>query len=240
MIAETTVPSLAAWVPLTRGAATAIFSVALAVFLLTSGVRWVTLGESFYLDEFAKYHISRVTGLSNDELAKVARAFVTYFQSEPGRLDVVVNLPEGPTRLLNEREIIHMEDVQLLVQKILRLWTLSLAMLILSGIVIVAVDRETAGRAVLIASAIGGALAVFVIGALGVASLIDFERLFLQFHFMSFSNDFWLLDPRTDRLIQLYPEGFFYDSALRIALETVIGGAVIFTASAAALRFIER
>ena len=44
----------------------------------------------------------------------------------------------------------------------------------------------------------------------------------------------------TDRLIQLYPEGFFYDSALRIALETVVGGAVIFTAAMATLRVMER
>ena len=63
-----------------------------------------------------------------------------------------------------------------------------------------------------------------------------FSALFSQFHFLSFSNDLWMLDPRTDRLIQLFPLGFFFDAALRIAVQTVALGAVVFAVSMAGLR----
>ena len=239
-ITESAVPALAFWASATRGAATAVFGVALALFIVTSGVRWVTLGESFYLSEFARYHVGAVTGLSNEDLGRVAHAFVTYFQSPPGRLDIVVNLPEGPQPLLNEREIAHMIEVQGLMHRIFFIWTWSMVTLVISGGIIVAADQSSGGRAVLIASVLGGALAVLTVGALTVASMVNFEQLFWQFHLISFTNDFWLLDPLRDRLIQLYPEGFFYDAALRIALVTVAGGALMLVASIVALRTMER
>ena len=60
----------------------------------------------------------------------------------------------------------------------------------------------------------------------GVLALIDFNWLFTQFHLLSFSNDFWLLDPATDYLIMLFPEGFWYDTFLFCAL-AIAAGAVI-------------
>ena len=51
-----------------------------------------------------------------------------------------------------------------------------------------------------------------------VASLFNFDRLFLQFHLLSFSNDLWLLDPSRDYLIMLFPQGFWYDMAIYCGL----------------------
>ncbi len=62
--------------------------------------------------------------------------------------------------------------------------------------------------------------------ALGLGALLDFDQLFLQFHRLSFSNQFWQLDPARDYLIMLFPGGFWYDAALFCALATV-GLAVI-------------
>lgn len=49
------------------------------------------------------------------------------------------------------------------------------------------------------------ALALFIWGA------ADFESLFLAFHYVSFTNDLWILDPETDLLIQMMPYPFFVD-----------------------------
>jgi integral membrane protein (TIGR01906 family) len=69
-----------------------------------------------------------------------------------------------------------------------------------------------------------------VVLALGLGALFNFEWLFLQFHLLSFANDFWLLDPTRDYLIMLFPGGFWYDAflfcALTIAAEAVILGGV--------------
>jgi integral membrane protein (TIGR01906 family) len=48
-----------------------------------------------------------------------------------------------------------------------------------------------------------------------VASAINFNYVFTVFHEILFTNDLWLLDPRTDNLIRMMPEGLFMDIALR-------------------------
>lgn len=49
---------------------------------------------------------------------------------------------------------------------------------------------------------------------LTVWGLVDFEGLFVLFHRLSFTNDLWLLDPRTDLLIRLMPLNFFIHYAV--------------------------
>jgi len=198
-----------------------VVALAVPTFLLTNAVRSVTLDESLYMSEFSKYRIGAVTGLSDSELRRVAGAFISYFQSEPKELRTTVTLGGAQVSLFNEREIAHMVDVQRLVRLVLQIRTLALGLFILGTVAIIATGPSSAAPIFFRATAIGGAAAVLLIGALSVAAALDFDQLFMQFHFMSFSNDLWLLDPRRDRLIQLFPEGFFYDFALRIGIQTV-------------------
>ena len=46
--------------------------------------------------------------------------------------------------------------------------------------------------------------------------LVDFTKVWDQFHYIFFTNDLWILDPRTDILIQMVPEQFFFDMVVRI------------------------
>ena len=52
---------------------------------------------------------------------------------------------------------------------------------------------------------------------LGVWGAADFDSLFVLFHRIAFTNDLWLLDPRTDLMIQLMPTSFFIEYAAVIA-----------------------
>ena len=44
---------------------------------------------------------------------------------------------------------------------------------------------------------------------LGFFAFIDFDRLFVMFHQLVFSNDYWLFNPRLDPIINILPENFF-------------------------------
>ena len=58
-----------------------------------------------------------------------------------------------------------------------------------------------------------------LLGITGLTALIvsgSFDRYFVVFHHLFFDNDLWILDPTKDNLINLLPEGFFSDTALRI------------------------
>ena len=55
------------------------------------------------------------------------------------------------------------------------------------------------------------------IAALAAIISTNFTKYFILFHHMFFNNDLWILDPSTDMLINIVPEGFFMDTAGRIA-----------------------
>lgn len=44
---------------------------------------------------------------------------------------------------------------------------------------------------------------------LGFFAFVDFDRLFVMFHQLVFSNDYWLFNPHLDPIINILPENFF-------------------------------
>src|SRR5207248_665368 len=74
---------------------------------------------------------------------------------------------------------------------------------------------------------IGGVVTVALLALAGIASLFDFTDAFITFHELAFSNNDWILDPRTDYLIMLFPEGFWLDATLRIATQSAIEAVVL-------------
>ena len=56
----------------------------------------------------------------------------------------------------------------------------------------------------------------------GLLASINFTWLFRQFHFISFSNDLWQLNPNTDYLIAMFPQRFFLETTIFIGVLTII------------------
>jgi integral membrane protein (TIGR01906 family) len=126
--------------------------------------------------------------------------------------------------LFSEREVTHLKDVKGLFSMVYK---------VLLGSFIYAVvfiglslfwwrDRKLLGGGLFF----GGCLTLALMLVLGLVIAFDFEGFFLQFHLLSFANDLWMLNPATDYLIMLFPQGFWFDAALFCALATA-GGALI-------------
>ena len=65
----------------------------------------------------------------------------------------------------------------------------------------------------------GGTLGfIAVIAMLGLWGMMDFDSLFTLFHKLLFTNDLWLLDPRTDLLIRICPSSMFMNMGARIGI----------------------
>lgn len=71
----------------------------------------------------------------------------------------------------------------------------------------------------------GSALFLGLAGLLALVCALDFNRAFIAFHHLFFTNDLWLLDPATDLMIRLLPETFFAQVAGRAALLALLGPA---------------
>lgn len=61
-----------------------------------------------------------------------------------------------------------------------------------------------------------------------ISAALFFDTVFLWFHYLFFPNDFWLLNPATDRLIVLYPESFFFTIFLFIFLTVLLFALALF------------
>lgn len=184
------------------------------ILILTTVLRWEINDISFYQDGFEKYGISVVTGIDEKQLTDIAQHLVDYFNLKIDSVQYNVSIDGRQLFLFNEREIIHLEDVQNLVQLDYRVQLISFLLMVICTLVLLSRFREK--WLLLIKSLFWGS--VTTIGFmvfLAFWALIGFERLFVLFHVVSFSNQYWILDPSKDYLIMLFPGGFFYGAALR-------------------------
>ena len=203
--------------PLLRTLLGTVVVLAIPLAFVGNNVRWVTLDLETYRQGFARYHAAERSELSADQLEAVAQAFIAYFKGPPGRLNPTVTLNGQPRPLFTERESAHMEDVQRIMQLVFRLGLLATLGGLTSAAVLLAVEQR-AGLVRLGRLLIGGAI---LTGALLIAvaslSLVDFSELFIRFHEVAFRNDLWMLDPRSDYLLILFPEEFWLDVTLKLA-----------------------
>jgi integral membrane protein (TIGR01906 family) len=135
---------------------------------------------------------------------------------------------EDGSSLYNERELKHMEDVKNVVQGTLRVWYISLALIIVLAIVStqkVWMSAFTSGLHR------GGWWMIWLAGALGFIAgagiLLNpniFWVFFEWFHTLFFEGDSWLFF-YSDTLIRLFPIRFWQDAFLWAAVIALGGGA---------------
>ncbi len=206
---------------------TLIFIISIPLFLITTNIRLATNEIRLYQYGFEKYEVSAVTGIDGNELTQAAKGLIEYFNSsqEPIQISVLIGVEEA--ELFNEREVEHLADVKGLIrldyylQEGVTLYILLFAL----------VGSIWGGRRFLhrLSRGLlwGGILTVVLLILLGIGALVGFDQLFLWFHHIFFSTDTWQLNPATDRLIMMFPEGFFYDATLFIAGTTAIEALLI-------------
>lgn len=204
-----------------------LFILCLPVLLLTASIGVAVNSLWFYKYGFEKYSISQTTGLAEVELEKAAKGLIGYFNSGEEDINLSVVKDGQPFELFNQREIIHLKDVKGLIwlNYTVLLGTLIYA-LCYAGVSLLWRKRRYWRR--LAWSVVGGGgITLALILALGLGTLLGFDQLFLQFHLISFTNPFWQLDPTTDYLIMLFPQGFWFDVTLFCLLTTVFGTVVL-------------
>ena len=72
---------------------------------------------------------------------------------------------------------------------------------------------------------------VLIAVILVIWAVADFNGFFITFHRIAFTNDGWLLNPRTDMLIRLMPEEFFISLGIRGALWALIAPVALWLAA---------
>jgi len=120
----------------------------------------------------------------------------------------------------NAREISHMADVRSVFQFVLVTGQIVFILLVVIGLLLWSRGQQ---QTLLTAIQWGGLLTCGLILLIGVTAIIAWQSWFNTFHFLFFKPGSWLF-LYTDALIRLFPEQFWFDSALTIAGLTLVGG----------------
>lgn len=170
-----------------------------------------------------------LTGYTGEEVRIVTGAILADLIVGPPEFDVAAR----GEPVLNPREREHMRDVR----------TVMLTFIVassLAGIALLVTRRLTGGsRGFWRGVAVGSAFLACVVAALGGFVIVAFNLAFETFHRLFFASGTYLFDPASERLVQLFPEQFWYDSAVAAGVLLVLLSAVTFALSRRRLRQVE-
>ena len=160
------------------------------------------------------------TGFDRTELSTATNAILHDLVIGPPAFDVTV----AGAPVLEARERNHMQDVR-------QVFSLFYGLAVLAGIALVALivgghrarHPERAWRA--IGTGMGW-LAVGVVVA-GVIAMFFFDTAFEVFHRLFFPSGSYTFDPRTDRLVQLFPFDFWSETTIVLGVVILVVAAVV-------------
>jgi integral membrane protein (TIGR01906 family) len=180
------------------GIATAVVILALAIVPFVNPA-WVSF-------EQGRARADLWTGYSTPQLRQATDAILSDLVLGPPKFDVVVAGQE----VLNERERQHMADV--------RGVFVGLAVLAVASLVVLFVAHRLLGGSARFWRAVRRGAAGLAVGVLvvGVVGAFAFDLAFDVFHRLFFAGGSYTFDPRTDRLVQLFPEQFWFETSLGV------------------------
>ncbi len=203
-----------------------LWIVMVPVLIISSTVNALAGSFELYKYGFQKYKISKVTGINDEQLKQAGKKLIDYLNGRTDSPQIVVTNGKSNFNLYNDIELTHLGDVRNIVQLFKILQIVSIAALILAGILLYA---RAGIQKILGGIQLGSILTIGFTVVLISWALIDFQSLFYLFHMVSFSNDLWILDPSKDYLIMMFPQEFFNDAALFMIATIIIVSLIILT-----------
>lgn len=206
--------------------ATWIIVICFPILLISSalGILVNNIGTYNYIIE--EYNVQLFTGIDEIQLKDIYQHWIDYYNNKADSAQYEFLDSDGKYQeLLSEKELIHLSDVKSLMQLDYAVASITIILFILSVITLVLLDKS---RWQLLAKAVfrGGVLTIALFALIIVLSMCCFDQIFILFHEISFSNDFWILDPASDYLIMMFPGGFFYDVVI-IAFCSILVTAIV-------------
>ncbi|CAM3659506.1 TIGR01906 family membrane protein [Erysipelothrix urinaevulpis] len=209
-----------------------IFSLVLGMILTL--IFLFSFNQSYYEKTYHRLNTAQEMTISEDVLFEATDVLVHYILDEKDSLDFQFTQDGVSQEFFNQREKDHMVDVQSLYLNAKTVRNISFALSIFLLTVCFLYRKEPLD----IAHALKQVLISFglIILVIVVFALIDFNSFWIMFHELIFTNDLWLLDPNTDRLIQMVPLEFFMGLVYRI----FTGVAILFIGLFSFMKFFER
>ena len=206
-----------------------LFNAALFLAILLSNALIIINTDSFYEFEFNKNNTSLKTGINHSDLFIVVDNIQDFFNEKSnGKIQMTTYINGIEKKLFNSKEIRHMIDVKNLILNIkffnYLLWTTVIVILLIK----ISLSKDKILNTFRIIAKSYFIYSVSILISALILLALSFRWIFYFFHIISFNNNLWILDPRTDYLIKIFEEVFFMDAAILIGILTLSYSIIIF------------
>ena len=194
-----------------------VIGICLTIAVWVTALEWVTYDVDHYMNEFEKQNWVPAAGMDQENLKHAAEEIILYLQGEKDDFQTMAVKDGEYQQLYDARERIHMEDVLFLFDRarMLRVFAIAVALILTLWMIIRDERWKQHWLRMVFYTGLGN---VDLMILLGLLIWLDFSKYFTYFHLLLFDNDLWILDPRHHVLIQLLPETFFINTAIKIGL----------------------
>ncbi len=203
-----------------------VFILCLPILLLTASLAWGFNSQWMFNYGFKKFDVSVTTGLSAENLNKIAGSWTNYINSNYEFWDIVINQGGDSFTLFTREEQMHFKDVKGLVWLDYQVFGITLLWCLSYAFYCFRLRSKESYRRLAADAVIGSGISLGMILLLGAGSFLDFDALFLKMHTLIFTNDFWYAE---GYMLNLFPGGFWYDAVficmgLMAGLTIIVGG----------------
>ena len=190
------------------------YSIAFSIFALATTA--VVYGKWLYYFEIDFLNIPDLADMTKDDIKRNYDVLITYLSPF---YDGALHLP---TLDMSTNGRIHFVDVKNILVKIQYVMYATIIIAIVGGMYLLKKKNE---KFLLH----GSILTIIFPIALMLPIAINFEKSFVIFHKLLFSNDYWVFDPEKDPIILMLPEEFFFFSSCAILLFILCGSIICYS-----------
>ena len=179
----------------------AIAGLALFLSLLLTSIDLLCFNRSFFRLQYSINHTAESIGMSEDRLMNATNTLLDYMQGKREDIKVVENVNGSEREIFDERETLHMVDVKNLYLNAMTTRNILLVGSVVLLAFLVLTHRNESYMILTNAYRNGllflGSLLVFI----GIYAIVDFNDFWINFHYIFFDNDLFLLDPNVSIMI---------------------------------------
>ncbi len=178
--------------------------------------------KGFYHYQFDKNNTYQVVDIAKADMPMVIDRLSGYVIGRYPQFNYQLEIDGKKQDVYGEREVRHMADVRKIFD-ITRYIAAAMAIVITAFFFTIKEEQRLPYLLSLTRAGLVGVVLITL--SLGLLVVLDFSKYFVVFHEIFFDNDLWILNPVTDRLIQMLPEVFFRDMAVAIVgLAVILAG----------------
>ena len=199
-----------------------IGALAAVIALIFTAMQAVVFDESRFHRAYEKYDRYEYIGIAKEDLDEVTHQLLEYMKGNREDIVMYADIQGERQMVFEEREQLHMVDVLKLFDAGFTIRNICALAAVLIFVLIILLYKKSASKIIARGYLIGFGIFFVLLVVLGIAMIVDFSTLFTKFHLLLFDNDLWLLDPKEDIMIQMFPEEFFNGLGIWIGIYAII------------------